>query len=241
MRVVFLWLLASTKVLFCVAQLQTLDVTGAGSGAYGSVKYNDPMTIGSKKAAKINYSEIRGKYFWDDNWKSGFVVLKNGKAVKLENIKLNFYTNEVHYIDNLKVELAVEVALLKGVILFSGKENDTTKFTFKVYLGLIEDNQAHLFQVLNQGKVQLLKFTSVILRKGDYDAMMGKNDYSFISSKKYFVGTSNRIKPLSKISKTSLGAALDIPVSEIEEWIKNNKLKGELDVIEFINFFNSKN
>ena len=219
----------------CHAQLQTLDF----NGAYGRVMYNDPVSIGQKKVNNINYSETRGEYFWDEDWSPGILVLKNGKGFKFGKVRLNLYTNEVHYLDNQSIELSVPVDLLKEMILFSPKDSISIIASFQVLNGLTKDNKGHCFQVLNDGKIQLLKYTSIIMRKNTYDPLRGEDEYTFSSSTDYYVRNVNSIKLLKDISKKSLASIENIPVPQLEEWTKS-KIKREADVIEFFNFLNSK-
>ena len=85
------------NALYCSAQPPTLDVVGTGQGG-GSVKYNDPSAIGNKKAPPLEYSDVRGKYMWDNEWHPGLIIFKNDHGVKMPQVKLNLLTQDIHYL-----------------------------------------------------------------------------------------------------------------------------------------------
>jgi hypothetical protein len=223
------------------AQLQSFDVNVAGVAAYGSVRYNDPLTLGQKTGSKINYSEIRGRYFWNEQWNMAIAILKGGRKVKMYQAKLNLYTSEIHYIDNGGSELAVEAGLIKQISLFSRNDSSQVIGTFVGLSGVTKDFKEHYFQLLNEGQTQLLKFTEVTLRKGDYDAMLGRTDYSFVSTARYYIKDIYGINALKALNKTAVFSILK-STSEGEEWLgkSKNRLKNELDLTAFFDFLNSQ-
>ncbi len=219
------------------AQLQTFDVAGGSAGNYGSVRYNNPAAIGQKTVDKLTYSDVRGRCFWSDEWSPGLLFLKGGNAIKMRQVKLNLYTNDVHYIDNSGSELVANSGLIKKIILFSTEDTLKVTAAFQSLIGLTKDDKEHYFQVMNEGAFQLLKNVSVTIRKSDYDPLLGRSEFNFVSSTNYFLKDKVSIKPLKGLNKSSVFSILE-PTPEAEEWLKStkNKVKNEEDIIALFSF-----
>ncbi len=227
---------------FSKAQLQTLDVAGSGAGGYGTVKYNNFAELGKKGVKDISYSDVRGKYLWDEEWNLGLLILKGGNAIKLKNVKLNLYTSELNYLDKDLIELTANPGLVKKVFLYS--KSDTTKMigSFISLIGLAKDNKEHFFQVLNEGNLQLLKVNLITIRKSDYDPMLGRSELTFVSNVDYYLKDSSGITALKGLNKSTLSSKIKLNEAS-ENWLKknDNRLKSEQDVVSLLTFLNAQN
>jgi len=237
MRLSFLSLLVVS--IYCSAQQQTFDMANTTVGSMGYVRFNNYAALGQKNDDKLDYSEIRGSCFWDSEWNPAILILKSGKGVKLNKVKLNFYSNSVHYLDDNGAELVAQNSL-KNIVFFDRK--DTLKL-IAVFEGLagfkIKDLDAYA-QILADGQTKFLKRTEVTLVKKDNDPMLGHPDLKFVSDTHYYIEESGSIKRLKNISKESLFSIVK-PTDEEEIWLKanKNKLKNEADIIGFMAYHNS--
>jgi hypothetical protein len=225
--------------LSAYSQMQSLDVNSAGPGSYGTVKFNDFSSLGQKKGTVVDYSEVRGRCFWDNEWNPGVLVLKGGNAIKLKNIKLNLYTNEVHYLNIQGTELIAQAGQVKKIVLFSAKDTLRTIAIFESLSSKEKNKEDGYFELLTDGKIQFLKKTTVHLNKQKYDPMLGKVEYKFVPDAQFFIRKDNALNPLKKINKSSLFSIVGSS-SESESWLSSNrnKLKSEEDVVEFLKFIN---
>ncbi len=227
--------------LISYSQAPTLDITGSSAGGYGSVKFYNASIIGQKSADPIDYSEVRGKCFWSNDWAPGLLTLKSGKVVKMPRIKMNLYTNGVHYVDKEGVELVAQTGLVTKVSLYSLTDTLQAIAVFQSLANKFSGYKESFFQILNEGPIQLLKKTSVNLSKQKYDPSIGKDECHFVSSIDYFLRDNVTLTPLKKINKTSVFSIIKTN-EEIEKWmtLKENKVKTEEDVIELLSFINSE-
>ena len=241
MKLFLFALVYSTLLNFASAQAPTLDINGASAGGYGQVKFNNAAAIGQKSNDKLDYSEVRGKYFWQEEWNPAILILNAGKSYKVRKAKLNFYTSDVIYIDNNLSELAAQTGLVKKIVFFSTSDTARVIGAFIQLARKSADGKEHFYQLLNDGKIQLLKSTTVTLRKGTYDPMVGKDQYSFNSTYDYFISNSGIISPLKSISKSSIISTLNLDDSD-NKWLTSNKnkLKNETDVVSFLNYLNNQ-
>ncbi|MEO5979376.1 MAG: hypothetical protein ABIS36_13560 [Chryseolinea sp.] len=222
-----------------LCQPATLDVAGAGIGG-GSVKYNDPSAIGNKKAPALEYSDVRGKYMWDNEWHPGLLVFKNGHGIKLQQVRLNLYTQDVQYLAKDGTEMAAEKGLVKGLLLYSSKDTTKTIGTFRIFK-VTDSKTEQFFEQMNQGKVLLFKRSVTSLKKLPYDPSIGKTEYRFFATIDHYIQDGADLRPLSSLNKTSVASVIKIDEAA-DDWLgKNkNKLKTEEDVMTFLNYLNAR-
>jgi hypothetical protein len=242
MRYFFLLICFLSICSLATAQLQSIDVSNPAStgGNYGAVKFYDPSTIGNKKVETINYADISGSPYWNNDWDAAILIFNNDKGVKLQKAKLNLYTNELLYFDATGTQLAVENKIVKRVIFFKGQ--DTSKIT-GAFLSLpnVEENSEYgYFQVLNDGSLQLLKLNKVSVHTSEYDPISGRNDHNFITKSAYYIKGIGIFSKLQALSEAGVAAALTF-TSDMRIWLSNqkNRLKSEADVIAFLNYCNT--
>ncbi len=221
-------------------QIQSVEINGASqSGTGGNVKINN--ALGQTPSSTVNYSEVRGRYFWNENWKPAKLMLRSGGVMNLTRVKLNLFTNEIHYIGDTGSELVAQKGLVKEVVFATSLIDSTVSGHFKSLSGLTLDFKESYFQVLNKGSYQLLKLTSITLYKGDYDAMLGRRDFKFVSAVSYYLANpDNRILELKSLNKEALFSIIE-PTEQSDEYLKKNrnKLKNEQDVVAFLNWLNT--
>ncbi|MBS1506127.1 MAG: hypothetical protein JSS79_05740 [Bacteroidetes bacterium] len=220
------------------AQAPTLDVSGGGTGASGYVKFYDPTALG-KKADKLEYSDVRGNCFWESDWSPAVLIIKNGKGIKMPQVKLNFYSNEVHYTDPKGTEYTATIEQIRKILIY--EKNDTSKIraVFMPFASFNPRSKGYA-QILSDGKIIFLKKTTTELVKDKYDPMLGKSEVRFVSTTDYFLIQNRVLAPLKKLNKQSLMENIS-PAESDELWLKENKnkLKSEEEIAAFLNYRNS--
>ncbi|MGC3948714.1 MAG: hypothetical protein QM762_30145 [Chryseolinea sp.] len=220
------------------SQTPTLDVSGAGVGSYGTVKYTDPTTVGKTIKPDVTYEDVRGRYMWDNDWHKGYLVLKGGNRFNLDNIKLNLYTQDVHYIAN-GAELVADKSLVKDLVLF-GKDTTQVLATFHAFVPSGKKT-TEWYQQMNIGATQLLKKQASHVNKLPYDPSVGKTEYRFVTETEYYLLDKQKVQSLPALNKTSVNSVIPID-GEADKWLGShkNKLKSEEDVVSFLDFHNAR-
>jgi hypothetical protein len=223
---------------FCNAQLQSFEFANSTIASVGYVRFNNFTEIGRKNENLVDYSEIRGNCFWDSEWNPAILILKSGKGFKLKQVKLNLYTNDIHYIDNKGTELVAQ-SNVKNIVFFD--RNDTTKLkgVFQRLEGFKINDIDAFAQLLTEGNIQFLKRKEVKLIKNK-DTMLDHPDLRFVSDIHYYIADHGNITLLRPISKENLFSVIK-PTEEDESWLKanKNKLKNEADVTAFLTYRNA--
>lgn len=240
--------LSSILITFFVAiaanAQMTMDVGTQSSnwGSTSSVNVVDPATIGIKKVDLLNYSDITGSPFYNPKWTRAILYLKNGKLLKLDQVRLNMFSNEVDYININKVEMVLEAYHFKKIVLM--KQDDSTHIAavFECYPDMVDNAKGEAFyRQINEGTVHLLALDKAILKTGTYDPLLGKEPKSFYSKKFYGISNVNVFSPLKVLDRNTILPILRSHQDD-EDWLntKRNKLRNESDVTSFFEYYNSK-
>ncbi len=221
--------------IVCHGQIQSIDNFAPGAG--GVTRFNNYPALGKKIVEKLEYSEIRGNCFWDSEWNAALLILKKGNNVKLKNVKLNLYTNDIHYLDNTGAEL-VAAAGTTNVIFFDKKDTTKVSAIFQSFSNLTEKNKESFGQVMAGGEIKLVKNYKVSLSK-EFDPVNSHSEYRFSTVTDYLIIDHRNVSHLKSINKAAILAIIK-PTNEQEEWLHShkNKLKNEADAIAFITFCN---
>ena len=234
-------------LVFIIATLSSpaqinLDIANPGStgGNYGNVNVIDPSTLGTKKVELLNLSDLNGSPFWNDRWSKAFLYLKNGNLVKLAQVRLNIYSNEVDFINPHSVEMVLDASDFKKILMM--KQDDTTRIAavFECYHDFIDNKGEGFFRVLNGGKKQLYALYKAKLKEDPYDALLGKRTSSFYTKTEYAISEAEKFTPIKSLDKKSVLAAIT-PDPKAESWldINRNKLRNETDVVAFFTYLNT--
>ena len=215
----------------------SIDVRLPSDQGYGSVNYNNPSELGVKKQLTIDNDEKTGIAFWKKDWNKAYVFLTSGGIIKLNQAKLNLVTNEIHFLDSGNMIKSADASKITKLIFI---DKDDSLKTLAVFQKLNYDGNV-FFQVLNPGENQLLKTIKVSVVKTNYNVLLGKDEYAYNSKIIYYLFHSGQISKVDALNKEHLVALLDFS-DGYNRWLEENKnkLKGETDWVNFINYYNGK-
>jgi len=239
----FQQILITTYILTFVSftsfsQLLILDLNNRISPRYGIQKSFDKKDIGNKNS--LTYPDVEGSPYLKETWEKALVQLKNGNEYLVSKVNLNLYTGELEFIDNAEVKMTVEPDKIEKVFFL--KDNDSTQVS-SAYVTLynhIDKKPFAFYQILNSGFHQLLSYEKSVVMKSPPDPFVEKKP-SYFSTKSYYVIYNNgKITPLKSLDQDNIFSALKVDNDDLS-WLKKNKnkLKTAVDVISFLDFYNS--
>lgn len=240
-KLIFLFFIITT--LSSTAQI-SIDIAASGfrGSGTGLVNVVDPSTLGTKKVEIVNYTDIQGSPFWIDKWSKAFLYLKNGNLVKLDQVKLNLYTNEVDYIDAHAVEMVLDASNFKQILLMKQADTSHIAAIFECFPDMVDPSKGEAFyHVLNTGAIRLLVLEKPILKTGAYDPMLGKEPKSFYSKKNFAISNDGVFSPLQMLDRDIIMTKLKTHQIDLD-WLNthHNKLRSESEVKAFLEFYNTK-
>lgn len=223
-------------IVFSFISISLAIGQGANLNSPGGVRFgNYPETA---MIQKMQYADVNGNCFWKKEWLPARVYMKTGEAYAIQKAKLNFYTNQIHFIDANGVEQAAQNKVKAIVFLAPG---DTTRIaSFKLIPNSVTEGVETFSQILAGGKIKLLKSTAIKLVKRDTDPLQGRPEWFFESREIYMIEKDGDTRVLKSLTKKGLFNVLNIE-SKDEAWLNehHNKLKSEQDFIDFIAYRNS--
>lgn len=237
-KIGILFLISNTAVAQFVGQPGNIDVVG--TGGTGNSGYSG-LNKGFVNSAKIvSYDDVDGSCFWEEKWNRAVLFLTTGNKIKLPKAKLNFYTNDIHYLNEKNEEYTLVKKLIDKIVFIDGADSSKSIGVFKRLKDPEYNNE--FFEILNGGNTQLVKMVQVTLRKMDYNQYRNESRNRFIPKIKYFISNNGVLLKLSGLNKPAVLSALQITSStEMDKWLKSekNKLKTEKEVVRFFSFYNS--
>ena len=243
MRIFFLFtFLLISQPLFSQMQIPKIDFTSVGEldVSYSKIRSFNSSPDGQKKVENLSYADVKGSPFWDDDWNAAVFVLANGSIAKTRKAKLNLFTNEVHFVNSVNIEMACENKEIKKILFFKGMDTTKVVAAFESFADASGTNNVY-YRILNRGKIRLMELKKVLVKENEYNPLSGKKEYSFYSKNNYAIADEEKIIPIKSLNHSSLFSA--IPEStNYQEWLKqnNNKLKNESEIISFLNYYNSR-
>jgi hypothetical protein len=200
-----------------------VDFTVTNLTMIGKIKFNlgdmmgQPFTAGS-------YTNVRGSAFLVDSFTSAVVVLNNGKAYAYDKIRLNLFTNKVHFMTPDGKEMIAGDGVVKKIYFFFTPDSSRPTVYSSGYLPVSGVTPYTFLEEMNQGDYALLKQTSrtIVNDVGTSATPMGQH---FVDQQLYFVlnKKSNELSKWKK-GKESLTSILPEQASRIDQYVAAHKL-----------------
>jgi hypothetical protein len=201
----------------------------------GNMQVYDPANPRAGKGGTLAYAEVEGTAFWDEKWNPAILFFAGGGKAKINQARLNLYSNEIHYLSSDGTELAVEN---EGVtrLVFVNKNNLTQPIaSFAKLINHTTENGTAFYKVLNAGLYQLILLQKQLIKTSPYDPIQGKSISSFYTKKEYAIYNEGKVVGLRDLDRTSVLTAT--PSNDLTtEWLKGNKtkLKSEKEVVDYL-------
>ncbi len=214
-----------------IAQQLNMDVRDVD----GNIRVYDPANINDRRSGKLTYEDMEGTPFWNEKWNPAIVYFSNNTKAKINQARLNLYTDEIHYLSANGVELAIENQGITRLV-FLNKNNLTQAIaSFAKLNNHVTGNGSAYYRVFNAGLYQLILLQKQLVKTSPYDPILGKSISSFYSKKNYAIYNEGEIIPLKDLNRVSIiGATPNNNL--IKESLKGDKTKlnNEKDVIEYL-------
>ena len=205
----------------------------------GNMQIFDPANPSSKNNLKQSYTDVEGSPFWNDNWNPAIVYFSNGAKAKINQARLNLYTDEIHYLNSVGTELAIENQGITRLVFLNINNLTQPIASFAKLVNHVSGNGTAFYKVLNAGEFQLILLQKQFVKTSPYDPIQGKSISSFYSKKNYAIYNVGNIIPLDDLNKKSLLASLG-NVTGFDSLLKENKskLKSEKEFTDLLEAYN---
>ena len=183
---------------------------------------------------------ISGSPFINDDWVPAKITLSKGKEIGPLSVKLNIESNELYFLDSTGKELIAMEGLVKKVDCLAYYSKDSIRYVFKTgYPAIEEQNENYYYQVLTDGKIELLakKFKYIRTTK---DELSGEISKDFIEGGTVLYVYANNSMQVFHPTKSFISSLLKDKEKTVNIFIaKNNiNLKKKTDLIKLFKYYN---
>ncbi|MES1214150.1 MAG: hypothetical protein ABUT20_01435 [Bacteroidota bacterium] len=184
--------------------------------------------------------DIEGTPFFNDKWKFGTLKLTNDKNYNNILLKLNLQSQEVHFLNQNRSEMAVLPGTVKEIILTDTVNNQRILYDFRCgYSPVDNQNEKNFYLVLAEGKLSLLESLRKKVRETK-DEISGAVKKEMITYEDYYLFTNGSLTSV-RLNKSSILDKMGDQKNKVEDFAKSNNLsfKSGSDVKKLIEFYNS--
>lgn len=222
-------------IVFSFEATAQLNFTETNNG--GFLQFGD---VNGKSLWKSKYDpSTEGTPFVNSEWEDADIITSSGELVKKVKVKLNIESNELYYLDAANttwVALDGKVKKISYVNLFS---KESIRYVFKNgYPAIDKQNKSYYYQVLSEGKIDLLKnnYKTIETFKNE---LSGDKRKEFVEGSSYYIFSEMGIKQLQN-SKEYLLELMKDNEEIMKQFIETNKIsfKKIPDLQKVINYYN---
>lgn len=189
-----------------------------------------------KPVQVIQYTELQGSIYFNDNWLPGSVKTEDGKLISNLKLKYDELNDQVYFKGQDESPMAFLTPVQEFTLIGEGGQNLTFRNGYPSIQSLTEKS---FYCVLADGKTQFLKKTvKQIVETKEYNSATSVK--TALEGVRYLI-FKNHALTIVKKDKKSILAALGDKQDQLEAYIKANNLnlKDEGDIIKLVTYYNS--
>jgi hypothetical protein len=170
------------------------------------------------------YDKIKGTPFYIDSFTHCFFTIGDGKTYKGIKMRLNLFSNELHFQGKDDVEFVADKGVVKKIVFLQVVKDSVETSVFGCGYPPINNNSGiTYYQELTAGKVIILKSTIKVLQ-GRQSLTSSPLDKEFVDNHTYYVYRDGKIAKLYKGREYVLNMLSD-KKEVMEQFLSNEKLK----------------
>jgi hypothetical protein len=199
----------------------------------------DPGNSKLGKSTSLTYADVEGTPFWSDKWNPAIIYFANGSKAKINQAKLNLYSDEIYYLNSAGEELVVENEGITRLVFLSKTNLTQPIASFAKLINHITGVGTAFYQVLSPGLYQLILLQKQLVKTSPYDPIQAKTVSSFYTKKNYAIYNEGKISPLRDLDRKSIiGATPNNDFVKMTLLGDKTKLNNEKDVIAYLEMVN---
>jgi hypothetical protein len=195
-------------------------------------------TLGGVAFKEQNFADVKGSPYVFSDWAIGTVQTSKGIYNNI-NVMYSELDDQI-YFKNKEQEMVQFADPVKDFTLSYQQDGNQVLAHYRNgYTNIAGSSNNAFFEILTDGKVQLLKKTTKKVRE---EVVYGstESNKNFLTTIRYYIVTPEK-GILVKKDKKSVFAALGSKQNELEEYTKKNSIdfKKDDDLVKLITYFNS--
>lgn len=203
-------------------------LTGAAWSQDGFVPENKTLSFNvfdqSGKAFVNPSPEVAGYPFLSNDWKYGTVIIMDNRKFDSVRIRLNIYSQQVHFLSRDNLEVAVDKGYIREILLPAATPGGGAKIDFENGFPAVDVQDVNNFyQVLVRGKISLLLSIRKIIAT-EKDEMSGEERKEYKTYQDYYAFNGKTMERIRK-DKNFMENLLADQKDKVDAFVTANKLK----------------
>lgn len=219
------------------------------SKGFGQIKFSNSnigrvtefVDLNGNSLLKTYDPDIAGSPFLLPDWSPAAITLFQGKTFGPLRVKLNIESNELYFLDSAGREMVAPTGLVRRVDCPNAYSKDSVRYVFKSgYPAIDQQNENYFYQVLAEGKIELLMKRSKYIRT-DKNDLSGEVSKEFIESDKIYVYANHTMQAFQN-NKDFVFRLLKDKEQAVRQFIETNKtdIKRIPDLIKLFTYYNEQ-
>lgn len=184
--------------------------------------------------------DIAGSPYFIDGWKYGSVTLNDNTTYSKRQLRVNFQTQQVHYLSENNVEMTLQAGAVKAVVLLDSGKIPFMQYNFQSGFPKIDNqDETFLYKLICNGKIKMLESTrkKIIEDKNEFAGTVNKE---FRAYEDYYIYFNTEIVRLKKSQQFFLDMMSD-KSKAVEKFIEadNTNFKKTDGIKKLVDYYNS--
>jgi hypothetical protein len=214
-------------ILFCIclcfffngaiAQMVSLSKTAANGAAYNIYDIN------GRPFKNTDYNDVSGTPFLNDAWRPAELALTDGRKMSGVNVRINAFTNEVHFLTTNNDEFATPSGLVRSIKFADSTQQPGVVIVYQCGFPAVDYQKTESFyEVISAGKLPFLKsFTKNIDERRN--ELSGERSRQFQTYEILYVFQNGAMKRLKKDKSFVLEMMAD-QKEKVDAYITSEKI-----------------
>jgi len=227
--------------IFLLLLIYTLPFIYASSQTVDPVNWDDQFVIVDKNGGAFHsyYEGVEGHPYFIEKFMYASISLSTGKMYNGVKARIDLYKQEIHFRLPSDSERIALPGLITEIIFYDTVESGTYSYTFQAGYPEIDNlKRDNYYQVLSDGELQLLKFTTKEITE-EKNVQSGEISKKFITREEYYTFCNGEIKKFKK-DKDGLLEMMRDQKEKIQDYFKDKKINFR-NISELINLFDYYN
>jgi hypothetical protein len=149
------------------------------AGMQADMEHVFTFTDENGRAFSNSDAGVEGNPFFINNWTYGSFKIGNGGAIYSWKLKLNLYTQEVHFLSTTNNEMSFPNGYIKDLVLMDSTQYPFANYHFQCGFPKIDKQDTNtLYRVISDGKIKFLECQKVNIVT-EKNSLTGAVDKSF--------------------------------------------------------------
>ncbi len=230
----------NSLLLFVLALLTTSGFAQQESFE-GDLQHNSVRVFDANGKPFVNPNiDVEGSAFFIPEWKYGLITAIDNKVYSKRLLRLNFQSQEVHYLSENNQEMTLPAGMVKEITIFDSSIIPAAKYHFQSGFPPVDNlHNFTFYQIICEGKIKLLKSIRKLVVE-DKNELAAHTTKEIKTYEDYYIFTGTSLIRVKRNNDLFLPLLKD-KKAEIDQYLKKTNLgtRNASDIKLILDYYNS--